>query len=59
MPVHQYERILQEKNDYFSWGPSSEVLLKQLTLTVPDTVATPEKDDLCAGKFTFQESEKR
>lgn len=28
-------------------------------LTVPDTVATLEEDDLCPGKFTFEEFEER
>lgn len=46
-------------SNYFVLGPCLGILVKVLTISVPDTVATLGKDYLCTGKFTSAEFEKR
>lgn len=48
-----------EYSNYVILGPYLEILVKVWAINFPDTVATLVKDDLCTGKFTSAEFEKR
>lgn len=55
---------MPQLEDFYRWiyvilGPYLEILVKVWTINFPDTVATLVKDDLCTGKFTSAEFEKR